>query len=1445
MDYGPFLCTTLEAPQPPGNFAYKAIIIPLKPDRSMNVAFDTDLLRWSAGWEGGFIDWKCVAFDGSHEVHPSLVGHQVFGNAMTAGWARPGTSDFADPRVRPYGPLPREWAHWKGLYLYFGSVMLSYTVGDTEVLEMPGLLERNSVRAFTRTISVGASKHDLVLHICQSPPGVRGVITEGPQSITPSAPADSIVLLAEKDASKPASEPATQLAIGCMTDAKGLRWDSETENAISLRVPASEEPITFELLMARCRDGQVDDFKASLRRLYLPSDLKWRPPGGPSRWSPALTTRAEMGRDDGPFAVDTLTAPRDNPWHSWMRFGGFDFFPGGTRAAICTWNGDVWTVDGIDDTLDKLTWRRIATGLFQPLGLKIVDEQIYVLGRDQITRLHDLNGDGEADFYENFNNDHQVTDHFHEFAMDLQTAPDGDFYYMKAGRHGKLAVVPQHGTLIHVSRDGSRSEIVCNGFRAPNGLGIRSDGAMLTTDQEGYWMPMNRINWLRRGGFYGNMWALFEGPRPTKDDPPLCWVPNWLDRSPAAPVWVDSERWGPLKGELLTLSYGTGRLFHVLYEELEGARQGGLVPLPLSFDTGIIRGRFNPRDGQLYVCGLFGSWGSDRTADGGFHRVRYTGKPLYTPDQLFAIKPGMVMRFTDPLDVAAAGDPHNYLVECWNYKWTEKYGSDDFRVSDGAKGRDRLPVTGVKVSRDGRSVFLQIPGLRPCMQMQIKYNIRAADGASISQAVVNTIHVLGEPERIASLPGMEFEGGLSPPPPAGPEHLGIENLRPGMALRFALALRSRDIESEQPLDARIARMIALNVPEAEPATPFMPPGVFSATWEGYVQTDLAEEYTFHAEGRGRFILYVNGTEVIPPGNLPLTSKPVKLRGGLNGVRARFIGDAREKSGGAGVRLYWSSAHLPRAPVPPTALFHDPRTAGLDAYRRLHQGRELFATRHCLRCHQPDSMPELKDAGMIELSADAPALAGIGSRLSEDWIARWLLDPHALRSDATMPKLLHGGEARQQALDIAAWLGTLKEDEAPTASGKEGDVKRGEILFDALGCVGCHLPPGKLDATFDRVPLLRVKDKWNPGALREFLRQPERHHPWTRMPNFKLSESEAADLTRFLLSRPNAPMEKITPSRSTPDAGRGQKLVSSMGCLRCHPMKLPDESTAPALSAIQHGDWTHGCMAETPDARGRAPDFAFSETEREALSAFARTDMASLQRNEPAEFAQRQIAALRCTACHSLDGAADTWSEIAAHIEDPIPIEQIAAALGREQFNDYQGRPMLTWAGEKLHADWMSDFIAGRIDSKPRPGLLSRMPAWPAYAPLLAKGLAIQHGLDGSPESEPPLDKEAVAIGEKLIDTGAFSCTTCHGVGAKPPIVGSTLQAINLDAVHRRMRKEFYRLWILDPQRIEQGTMMPRFMEDDLRSPFKEFYAGDGGRQIDAIWQYMRSLDRSR
>jgi len=706
MNFGPALFWTLQVE--PDNIAYKGIAVRLD-DGPGGVSkgrawmlYDHDTLRVATAWTGDqFVDWRGIAFDGSHETHASIAGTKAFVNPVGPGWADPQTASFADPRFRgrdnkPYGPLPREWAHFQGAYYHSNKVVVAYTVGDARVLELPGYEHRGDVVAFSRTLNVGRSSRDLLLRV---------------------APEISPVTLAGKS--------ATSLIA--------------TNGFHVLRIPASATPLNVKVLIAGPGVDAATLFAFTLASAPA-ADLTPLTQAGPPRWNPSLATRGKLGSEDGPFAVDELTPPPDeaNPWHTWMRFGGFDFFKDGRRAAICTWNGDVWIVSGVDGDLAQLTWKRIASGLFQPLGVKIVEETIYVTCRDQIARLRDLNGDDEIDFIENFNNDHQVTEHFHEFAMGLQTDREGNFYYAKSARHALPALVPHHGTLLKVSRDGTRTEIIANGFRAANGVCVNDDGTFFVTDQEGHWTPKNRINWVHPGGFYGNMFGYHDRTSSADSDmvQPLVWITNEMDRSPGELLWVTSDKWGPLKGSLLNVSYGTGRIFVVPHEKIGGQLQGGVVQLPIpDFPTGTMRGRFPRGNGQLYTCGLY-AWAGNRQAEGGFYRMRATGKASWLPVGLHARTNGIAIQFSDALDPVTANNPKNYAVKVWSLKRTAGYGSKHI-------DEHSLNVGQATLAADGKSVFLSIPKLQPTLCMEIKLNLRGADGTPFSRTVHNTIHQLG------------------------------------------------------------------------------------------------------------------------------------------------------------------------------------------------------------------------------------------------------------------------------------------------------------------------------------------------------------------------------------------------------------------------------------------------------------------------------------------------------------------------------------------------------------------------------------------------------------------------------------------------------------------------------------------------------------------------------
>jgi len=214
-----------------------------------------------------------------------------------------------------------------------------------------------------------------------------------------------------------------------------------------------------------------------------------------------------------------------------------------------------------------------------------------------------------------------------------------------------------------------------------------------------------------------------------------------VDNSGGSQAWATDPRFGPMAGQMLYTSYGHASAMPVMTQKLENdSYQGGVVKLPFRFDSGVMRARVNPKDGQVYVCGLRG-WQTDGTRDGTLARIRYTGKPLYMPTGFRVIPGGIELTFSQPLDPKSAEDAGGYAVQQWNYLWGEKYGSPDYSVKDPrTQGRDDVPVESVKLLPDRKTVRLSIPNLRPVMQMQIDVDVDAADGKNIKDTLWLTIN---------------------------------------------------------------------------------------------------------------------------------------------------------------------------------------------------------------------------------------------------------------------------------------------------------------------------------------------------------------------------------------------------------------------------------------------------------------------------------------------------------------------------------------------------------------------------------------------------------------------------------------------------------------------------------------------------------------------------------
>lgn len=745
MDYGASLTHCYETPGDALNIAYKGTAVRLDSgaggvSRGQHwMIFDSDTLRVSTAWHASegqngsrFIDWRDIQMNGEHQVHPRVSGHVVLANGNGPGWANPSTSTFLDDQRiegrdhRRYGPLPKNWGNYLGQYHHGSKVVFAYTLGTTKILESPASLSSSSEEGppvFLRTFNVGPREQDLILQVDET-------TTD-----------DKLVSLG--DSKTPFAIATSDLHAGVLPTTQQVSWTLDEGN-LRLRIPAGSEPLQFCLWITENRNQESSRLTQVANQVAAASidhslDLSKLTQGGPVQWPQVLESTIATSFDEGPFAVDVLNAPDSNPWLAQMRFTGLDFFADGSMA-VCTWDGDVWRVR-IADQENRLQWQRIASGLFQPLGLKIINEKIHLTCRDQLAVLHDLNGDGETDFYQCLNNDHQVTEHFHEFAMGLQVDDQGNFYYAKSGRHALEAVVPQHGTLLRVSPDGSRTDIIATGFRAANGVCLNPDGSFLVTDQEGFWNPKNRINWVTlnpsgKPNFYGNMFG-YHDVTDSSDaamEPPLCWITNAFDRSPAELLWVNSPKWKTLNGSLLNLSYGYGKVFSVLHEQVHGVRQGGMIQLPIpNFPTGVMRGRFRPQDQELYLCGMF-AWAGDATAPGGLYRLRATERPVILPVELHAQKGGLQLVFSEPIDPKSVTEDR-IAIKTWSLKRSKRYGSDHYNEKQQA-------IRSMRVSADGKRIDIDLPKLTPTWCMEIQYEFQTLAGEKAEGVIHNTIHAL-------------------------------------------------------------------------------------------------------------------------------------------------------------------------------------------------------------------------------------------------------------------------------------------------------------------------------------------------------------------------------------------------------------------------------------------------------------------------------------------------------------------------------------------------------------------------------------------------------------------------------------------------------------------------------------------------------------------------------
>ncbi len=452
----------------------------------------------------------------------------------------------------------------------------------------------------------------------------------------------------------------------------------------------------------------------------------------PRQWPQELKTSGELGTNQ-PYAVDTIKLPFENPWKALMFVSDHDFLTDGS-AIVATMTGDVWRVTGLDAELKNVRWRRFASGLQQPLGVLVHDNNIFVLGRNQITRLMDNNNDGEADFYECISDKLMTSTAGHDFICGLARDEFGRFYSV-SGKQGLIRITPGREDV----------EVLATGFRNADGMGFLPDGAVTVPCSEGDWTPASMICLVKPETFAtpGGKTPHFGYQGPKDGQPPalpMVYLPRGMDNSAGGQAVNSDSRFGPLAGQIMHVSSGQGSQFVVLRDEVAGQPQGAIVPLPGEFRSGAHRGKVNPRDGQLWVSGLAG-WGTYTPDDGCLHRVRYTGMRVQLPKSLHVHENGLLVSFVEPVDRAEVANLSNHFAQVWNYRYSSGYGSQELAPSHpGVVGHETLAIAGVHVI-DERTLFVEMPELQPVNQLHLVLQVEAGR----PQELIATVHKLDAP----------------------------------------------------------------------------------------------------------------------------------------------------------------------------------------------------------------------------------------------------------------------------------------------------------------------------------------------------------------------------------------------------------------------------------------------------------------------------------------------------------------------------------------------------------------------------------------------------------------------------------------------------------------------------------------------------------------------------
>jgi cytochrome c len=391
--------------------------------------------------------------------------------------------------------------------------------------------------------------------------------------------------------------------------------------------------------------------------------------------------------------------------------GGMDFLADG-RMIVSTWDkiGGVYIIsNATSGDAGKMRTKKIAEGLAEPLGLKVVGKRIFVLQKHELTELIDHNGDEIIDEYRTVCNKWKASANFHEFAFGL-VEKNGWLYGALAtailpGGASARPQITDRGKVFRVKIADGTLEFVARGLRTPNTVGIGVDGEIFVNDNQGDWLPACKLLHVTEGAFFGSysVDSINVAQLPVKQ--PVVWLPQDEIGNSASQMTAFKD--GVYKGQMLHGEVTNGGLKRVFIEKINGEYQGCAFHFSQGFEAGVNRLVWGP-DGALYVGGIGnpGNWNHEGDKWFGLQRFSSNGNSAFEPLAIRAKTNGLEIEMTEPLAEGDGWNPADFEVKQWWYKPTINYGGPKM-------DEEMLTIKSANVSADRRKVFLEFDGAKP------------------------------------------------------------------------------------------------------------------------------------------------------------------------------------------------------------------------------------------------------------------------------------------------------------------------------------------------------------------------------------------------------------------------------------------------------------------------------------------------------------------------------------------------------------------------------------------------------------------------------------------------------------------------------------------------------------------------------------------------------------